>query len=160
VTPVEGQWLDLRPTMFIQAADGTVWRVTGCRMEPFTLDTKLADLRKQVAMTSATTGQTAVVSKGDWSPVTILVPDWDEPHLVAALQGVKYRKINAWSFPKNTPQARFEVATHMLLMHRMSVKPHSHKENGPLSHLLERHAIDHAAPANPGWSPHIHVPRR
>lgn len=146
--------------MFIQGADGTVWKVTAVRMAPFTLDTRLADARKDVAMTQGSTGQTAVVSKGLWEPVMILVPDWNEPHLVAALDGIQYRKIDAWSFPKNTKQNRFEVATHMLLMHRMSIKPHSDKENGPLEHLLGRHAIDHAAPSNPGWSPHIHVPRR
>jgi hypothetical protein len=96
MTPVEAQWGDLRATMFVQGSDGTVWRVSGVRLEPHTLDTRLA---------------------------------------------------------------RFEVATHMLLMHRISIRPHAHKENGPLSHLLDQHAIDHAAPKW-GWSPHIHVPRR
>lgn len=159
--PVAGTWLDVRPTMFVQGTDATTWRVQATRPHmPRGLDTPIGQFGTQVAMVSTTTGQTAVVTRGMWEPVMILVPDWDEPHLVSALQGVRYRKINAWTFTKNSPQNRFEVATHMLLMHRMSVKPHSHKENGPLSHMLERHALDHAAPSNPGWSPHIHVPRR
>lgn len=159
MTPVEGQWLDVRATMFIRGDDGSIWNVLAERSAtPRGLDTPISAMATEVALVSPT-GQRATVIKSVFEVATIMVPDWDEPHLVAALQGTKYRQIDAWSFPKNTPQARFEVAAHMLLMHRMSIKPHSHKENGPLEYLLGRHAIDHAAPSNPGWSPHVHVPK-
>ena len=148
MTPAgDTQWSSVFPGMYIQAADGSVWRVDGKRRD-------VGQDGWTLRITNRA-GASVDVSRGPEEAVTILEPTMEEAEaLIMArlpVSAVQRRVIRMEQVTR--PQI---LAAHLLNHHGISVATSSPEHNKDLAGLLEMHAIAHAQPES-ATIPHVHV---
>ena len=154
MTPERAHWGALEPRMYLQAADGSIWRVDGKRRD-------VGDAGWTLLITNAA-GQSVEVMRGYEDPVTVMVPTMEEAEnlLLAALpvNGISRRVLPVEQIRTHpdTKLVRAALAGHLEVLHGISISPSAHAENGDIEGLIEAHNISHANPASVRI-PHVHT---
>ena len=147
-------WVWLEVGMYLQATDGSVWRIDGKGRDVGQDGWTLRITNKD--------GKSVDVSRGAEAPTMVMVPTPEEAEAVIVnagmVAGIKRRVIRMEEYRSNPDSkwVRAALASHLATLHGISITSTAHEQNKSIDDLLEIHALAHAS-TRPPIIEHVHV---